>query len=143
MKTAVVLFAALVSMTILDIVANAQTGSEVISLARALANDRISVMPTNKNRGHCQPRKLRTAALPLSSGFLLPARTAVTTADLSPGRPMPGDTWTTSVPIAGHGRNLQPNAPIPLESRFCRVSSSGVSPWPRAPTERAFCAFPT
>lgn len=142
MKTAVVLLAALASMTILDIVANAQAGSEIISLARALANNRISVMPTNKNRGRCQLRKLRTAALPLSSGSLLPAGAAVMITDLNPGRPIPDDTWTAPVPIAGRGRDLEPKAAIPLDSRFCRVSSGG-SPWPGAPTGRTFCAFPS
>jgi hypothetical protein len=67
MKIALVLLVALASMTILEIAANTQAGSEIVSLAQALANNRTSVMPVNKNRGHCQHRKLRTAALPLSS----------------------------------------------------------------------------
>jgi hypothetical protein len=73
---------------------------------------------------------------------LLPVGTTVMTIDWNPGLPIRGDTQTTSVPIAGRGRDLEPNAPIPLESRFCCVSS-GVSPWPPAPTGRAFCAFPS
>jgi hypothetical protein len=140
MKTALVLLAALASMTILDIAANTQAGSKIISLTQSLASTRTTVMPANKNRGHGQPRKLRTAALPLSSAYLLSAGTTVMTTDWNPGPPTRGDTWTTSVPIAGRGRDLEPNAPVPLESRFCRVSS-GVSPWPPAPTGRAFCAF--
>ena len=141
MKTAVVLLAALASMPVLEMAANTQAGTKIVSLAQALAKNRTSVMPVNKERGHCQPRKLRTAALPPSDAFLLPAGTTVLTADLNPALPTRG-TWTTSVPIAGRGRDLEPNAPVPLESRFCRVSS-GVSPWPRAPTGRAFCAFPS
>ena len=142
MKTAVVLLTALASLTVLEMAANTQAGSEIVSLAQALANNRTSTMPANKNRGHCQGRKLSTAALPLSSAFLLPVGTTVMTIDWNPGLPIRGDTQTTSVPIAGRGRDLEPNAPILLESRFCRVSS-GVSPWPHAPTGRAFCAFPS
>ena len=52
MKTALVLLVALASMTILEIAANTQAGSEIVSLAQALANNRTSVMPVNKNRGH-------------------------------------------------------------------------------------------
>ena len=141
MKTAVVLLTALASLAVLEMAANAQAGTEIVSLAQAWANNKTSTMPPNKNCGHSPPRRLRTAAL-LPSGSLRTVGTTVMTVDWNPGIPSRSETWTTSVPIAGRGRDLEPNAPVPLESRFCRVSS-GVSPWPHAPTGRAFCAFPS
>ena len=63
MKTALVMLVALGSMTIWETAANSQAGSKLISLAQAMATNRIAVMPVNKERGRCQLRKLRTAML--------------------------------------------------------------------------------
>jgi hypothetical protein len=140
MRIAIGLLAALASMTIFE---SPQSGW----LGNNFAGSSFG-QQSNLHHAEQEPQALPTStqnsgAAAVQRVLLLPVGTTVMTTDWNPGPPTRGDTWTTSVPIAGHGRNLQPSAPIPLEFRFCRVSSSGVSPWPRASTEGAFCAFPT
>ena len=63
MKTALVLLAALTSMTILEVTVKTQVGSEAVSLFQSLANAQVAVRPAPKVHRQCAPGKLRTAML--------------------------------------------------------------------------------